>query len=182
MSQALTLKQVSKTFEQLVNQKTELENKIENHDYGSEQHDLVNESIQGIKSRLLEIQKGYAKASRPIKKRLLNNLLKQLILTPEGLHIKVHLAHGFEEPIASFNSNIINLKKYMAKEPVLEVSNSVSNLSVSGSDINKVGESWRIRTSDLFLRRELLYPAELRTHILIGMIKLSKTLLNVKRF
>jgi hypothetical protein len=70
--------------------------------------------------------------SRPIKKRLLNNLLKQLILKPEGLHIKVHLAHGFEEPIASFNSNIINLKKYMAKVPVLEVSDSVSSLSVVG--------------------------------------------------
>ncbi len=39
-----------------------------------------------------------------------------------------------------------------------------SNLQVLGSDIRKIGDPARIRTSDLLLRRQLLYPAELRDH------------------
>lgn len=159
------LKQLSKTFESLVMQKSELEFKLQTTHKSNEGMHLVNDTIKGIKARLNEIEKGFTKASRPMKKRLLNNLLKQLILTPEGLHIKIYMADGFEIPIKKIPSNVIEIGSKSHTEDGSGGFGSFSNLSVSGSDINRLGDSGTTRTYDPLLRREMLYPTELRNHI-----------------
>lgn len=160
--------QVMKTFEELTQKKAQAEKRQEDLIKVDEKEDKIQESVVMISHRLNEFHRGFKRANDSIKKRLVKNVLKQVVVSPEGLHIFVQLADWFD-----VSNRQLCLIRYEGaecpdKEQILlglKAENRDSNLLVFRSLINEIGESWKIRTSDLFLRRELLYPAELRTHM-----------------
>lgn len=92
------LKLVMKTFESLSKEKTDLENRLVRMSSGAEQEEAIKESVQIIQDNLREFERAYRKAKGSMKKRLLRKLLKQVVLSPEGLHIFMQLADGIEIP------------------------------------------------------------------------------------
>ena len=84
-----------------------------------------------------------------MQKRLLKKLLKQVVLTPQGLHIFMSLADGVEIP--NHQIKLVHFKGYKEQEtPSVAItkraSGDDSNLSVLGSDNGKFGDAIRIRT------------------------------------
>ena len=125
----------------------------------------IKESVQLIANRLSEFRRGFNRANPQMKKRLLRYLLKQVVVSEEGLHIFMQMAYGVEVP----NHQIKLIRVEGASENsrpefalARRASGEVSNLSVLSSDIDKLGDPGKIRTCDLLLRRQLLYPTELR--------------------
>lgn len=114
--------------------------------YQPDENELVTDSINAIEERLNEFKRGFPKASKGMKKRLLRSLLKQVILTPEGLTIFMPLADGFEVP-----NHQIQLVKVLGQHNVQnsefsiikKVSGDDSNLVVLSSDIGKFGDHER---------------------------------------
>jgi len=92
------LKLVMQTFESLSKEKAELENRLARMSSGADQDEAVKESVQIIKENLREFERAYRKAKGSMKKRLMRKLLKQVVLSPEGLHIFMQLADGIEIP------------------------------------------------------------------------------------
>lgn len=158
------LKQVMKTFEVLTKEKVELEEALSRLDSGADREEVIRESVQAISDRLREFQRGFRKAKGSMQKRLLKKLLKQVVLTPQGLHIFMSLADGVEIP--NHQIKLVHFKGSKDQEAPSVVitkraSGDDSNLLVLGSDNGKFGEPSTTRTYDLLLRRQLLYPAEL---------------------
>lgn len=167
-SSADVIKHAVKTFEALSKEKSELEDKIARLDSGADQEELIKESVQVIQDNLREFERGFRKAKGSMKKRLLRRLLKQVVLSPNGLHIFMQLADGMEIP--NLQIKLIRFEnKKDAHNPQFAITRKASgddsNLQVLGSVIRKDGDPGLTRTSDLLLRRQLLYPTELRDHL-----------------
>lgn len=137
------LKLVMKTFESLSKEKTDLENRLVRVSSGAEQEEAIKESVQIIQDNLREFERAYRKAKGSMKKRLLRKLLKQVVLSPEGLHIFMQLADGIEIP-----NHQIKLIRFEGskdeKNPqyalTRKVSGDDSNLQVFNSVIGKLGD------------------------------------------
>lgn len=137
------LKLVMKTFESLSKEKTDLENRLIRMSSGAEQEEAIKESVQIIKENLREFERAYRKAKGSMKKRLLRKLLKQVVLSPEGLHIFMQLADGAEIP-----NHQIKLIRFEGlkdeKNPQYALSRKASgndsNLQVINSVIGKLGD------------------------------------------
>ncbi len=161
-----TLKQVLQTFEKLNKEKSVLEGRLIHLSDVPDRNQLIAESRRLIEERLQEFQRGFKKAPGAMKKRFLRRVLKQVVVSSEGLTIFMLLADQADIPNhqiqlikdsgPSDESQSIGLTK--------KASGYDSNLLVLSSDIGKNGDSGTIRTYDPLLRREMLYPAELRNH------------------
>ena len=119
---------------------------------------------QEIAERLREFERGFRKASGAMKKRLVRRVLKQVLVTPEGL--KMYMLMAGQEDIPNHQLKLVREESVGGnKTPLYALTKRAagddSKLSVLGSDIRKNGDSGRTRTCDLLLRRQLLYPAEL---------------------
>jgi site-specific DNA recombinase len=93
-----TVKLLLQNFESLSKDKQALESKLNHLNELPNQSDLAKESIIQIKEQLHELEVGFKKASVNMKKRLLKNVFKQLVLSSEGLTIFMPLADGMEVP------------------------------------------------------------------------------------
>lgn len=149
-SSADAMKLVMKTFETLSKEKTELEEKIARVDSGVDQVELVRESVQVIQDNLRDFERGFRKAKGSMKKRLLRRLLKQVVLTPNGLHIFMQLADEME--ISNLQIKLIRFEnKKDVNKPEFAITRKASgddsNLQVFNSVIGKDGDFTRTRTS-----------------------------------
>lgn len=88
--------QMVKTFEELSLKKSQAQKKFDDLIKLDEKEDKIQESVVMISNRLNEFHRGFKKATDSMKKRLLRNILKQIVVSPEGLHIFVQLADWFE--------------------------------------------------------------------------------------
>ena len=142
-SSADAMKLVMKTFETLSKEKTELEEKIARVDSGVDQVELVRESVQVIQDNLRDFERGFRKAKGSMKKRLLRRLLKQVVLTPNGLHIFMQLADEMEIPNLQIKLIRFENKKDVNKPEFAitrKASGDDSNLQVFNSVIGKDGD------------------------------------------
>jgi hypothetical protein len=145
-SSAEVIKHAVKTFEALSKEKSELEEKIARLDSGADQEELIKESVQVIQYNLREFERGFRKAKGSMKKRLLRRLLKQVVLSPNGLHIFMQLADGMEIP--NLQIKLIRFEnKKDANNPKFAITRKASgddsNLQVLGSVIRKDGDPTR---------------------------------------
>lgn len=155
------LKVTAKSFETLVNQKTILDRQLEELSLQSDEVEFVKTNIDYTKNCLEDIKRGFAKSVGATQKRLLKNLINEIIVFENGIQISLHLAYGVES-----KSNIVDFQtKEDQPEPLKLVSGEASNLSVFSLSNGKTGDSGTTRTYDPLLRREMLYPAELRNHL-----------------
>lgn len=160
-----TVQQMLKMFEAMTKEKIELEDQQRRLEEKPDRLEFVIESIMLIDERLREFERGFKKAKGAMKKRLLRRLLKQVLVTPDGLKMFMLLADQEDVP-----NHQIKLVKATSKENpeslvyalTKKASGDDSKLSILRSDIGKVGDPGTTRTCDLLLRRQLLYPAELR--------------------
>lgn len=124
----------------------------------------VAQSAQYIRSSFVEFDKGFDKAPMGLKKRLVRNTIKQIVLAQDKLALWFYTDEDEKGP----NSRQLNLVKDEASEVGVSLVSGAdftgSNLLVKGSLIGRFGDRGRTRTSDLLLRRQLLYPTELRDH------------------
>jgi site-specific DNA recombinase len=174
---ASALSLAMKTFEALSKEKSELEERLLRLSSGTDQDELVKDSINLIQESLRDFQRGFAKAQGSMKKRLLRKLLKQVVMTPDGFHIFMNLADGVEIPNHQIKLVRFENEKEQKVSPfgiTQKASGDDSNLSIFRSDINKDGDATSIRTKDLRLRRALLYPAELWHHFHFPSTYMSK--------
>jgi site-specific DNA recombinase len=126
--------------------------------------DGASESAQFIRSTIVDFDKGFDKAPMGLKKRLVRNTLKQVVLAHDKLAFWF-----FTNPDEKGSEG---RKLHLVRDEQSEVGVSLvsgdsfgpSNLSVRRLDIGKLGDAGTTRTFDLLLRRQLLYPAELRHH------------------
>ncbi len=138
-----SIKLILNTFEALSKDKQTLESRLQQLNYQPDGNELVTDSINAIEERLNEFKRGFPKASKGMKKRLLRSLLKQVILTPEGLTIFMPLADGFEIPnhqmqlVKVLGSNNVQNSEFSI---IKKASGDASNLVVLSSDIGKVGD------------------------------------------
>ncbi len=88
--------QMVKTFEELSLKKSQAQKRFDDLIKLDEKEDKIQESVVMISNRLNEFHRGFKKATDSMKKRLLRNILKQIVVSPEGLHIFVQLADWFE--------------------------------------------------------------------------------------
>lgn len=162
---AEAIKFAMKTFEALSTEKADLEGRLDRLNSNSDEEAVIRESIDLIEENLRGFERGYTKAKGSMKKRLLKKVLKQVVMTPEGIYIFMQLADGVEIPNHKIKLIRFEDREGQKKAPFAitqKASGDDSNLLVLRSDNNINGDACRIRTYDLFLRRELLYPAELR--------------------
>ena len=117
-----------------------------------------------IRSTIVEFEKGFDKAPMGLKKRLVRNTLKQIVLA----HDKLAFCFFTDEDEQGSGQRHLKLVRDESSEVSVSLVSgadfAVSNLSVQGLDICKIGDSGTTRTYDPLLRREMLYPAELRNH------------------
>lgn len=159
-----SLKLVMRTFEGLSKEKSTLEERLVRMNSGADQEELIKESVQVIQDNLREFERGYKKAKGSMKKRLMRKLLKQVVLSPQGLHIFMQLADGIEIPnhqIKLISSGGSEGEGNGTIAITRKASGDDSNLLVLNSVIGKLGDSSRNRTCNPRLRRTVLYPVEL---------------------
>ena len=162
------LKFAMKTFENLSKEKADLEECLARLNSNSDEEGIIRESANAIEENLRGFERGYAKAKGSMKKRLLKKLLKQVVVTPEGIYIFMQLADGVEIPNHKIKLIRFEGPEGQKKAPYAitqKASGDDSNLQVLRSDNNTNGDRGTIRTCDLLLRRQLLYPTELRDHV-----------------
>jgi site-specific DNA recombinase len=154
------LKVTAKSFETLVSQKAILDRQLEELTNQTDDIDFVKTNIDYTKNCLEDIKRGFSKSVGATQKRLLKNLISEITVFDNGIQISLNLAYGFEA-----KSNIVEFQTINDhSEPLKMVSGEASNLSVFSLSNGKTGDSGSIRTNDPLLRREMLYPTELRNH------------------
>lgn len=102
-----------------------------------------------------------------MKKQLLRRILKQILVTPEGL--KVYMLLAGQEDIPNHQLKVMREENVGGNKTPLyalmkRVSGDDSKLQVVRSDIEMDGDHGKDRTCDLQFRKRLLYPTELRGH------------------
>ena len=130
------LKVTAKSFETLVNQKTTLDRQLEELTNQLDGIDFVKTNIDYTNDCLEEIKRGFTKAVGATQKRLLKNLINEIVVFENGIQISLHLAFGIEA-----NSNVVEFQtKEDHSEPLKLVSGGDSNLSVFSLSNGKIGE------------------------------------------
>ena len=151
------LKLVMQTFESLHQERQQLEDRLSDLSDTATANESIQESLSNVKESLDLFKKGFAKATGASKKRLLRRLLKQLVITPEGLHIFMNFAH--EELASQRQLELIRVKdSNSSKKSEFVLKKKVSNEQVSGSLIGKNGGVGRTRTCNLPVRSREFYP------------------------
>lgn len=93
-------------------------------------------NIDYTKDCLYEIKRGFNKAVGATQKRLLKNLISEIVVFENGIQISLHLAFGVEA-----KSNVVEFQtKEDHSEPLKLVSGEASNLSVFSLSDGKIGE------------------------------------------
>lgn len=158
------LKMMSDRLELIAKQKNQYVESLKM--FESKQNDVFDaaESAQFIRSSIVEFEKGFDKAPMGLKKRLVRNTLKQVVLA----HDKLAFWFFTDEDDQGSGQRHLKLVQDESSEVGVSLASgadfAVSNLSVQGLDIGKIGDRGTTRTCDLLLRRQLLYPTELRDH------------------
>ena len=136
---ASALKLAMQAFEKLSNEKVALEVRLERMNKGSDRDEMVTESMNMIQDNLRDFKRGFTKANGSMKKRFIRKLLKQVIVTPDGIHIFMQLADGIEIPnhqtkLVQFGGPKATSESRFAITK--KASGDDSNLEVLGSPIN----------------------------------------------
>lgn len=138
-----SLKWMTETFEALSIEKAALVERLSRLEEQSDAREFVKESIEGVSKNLNDFKRGFVKAKGSLKKRLVRRLLKQVVLTSEGLLVFMYLADGSDIP----NHQIKLIKELDQKTNETEAiylarkaSGDDSNLSVLRSPIGKNGD------------------------------------------
>lgn len=163
-----SFKLVIEQMDQLAQKKKELVQRIDRlRELSADDHGL-SESLEFIRDRLTDIQRGWAKMTVAQKKRLLRRLIVRLEVHPDKVGINYFMANGMETSgplsvefpsnetgsIGDQKNNVYPLKRRGPPE---------SNLSVQNLRELKNGDSAPARTGNPHLRRMVLYPVELRS-------------------
>lgn len=135
-------------FEKLSIEKNELEQRLLKLNQENSNEEEIKDSINLIQDHMLKFERGFNKAKGSMKKRLIQNLLKQVVMTPDGLHIFMTLADGIKIPnhqikLVKFENSQDNKRPPLA---LIQRASGDSDLGISGSDINKNGAPIRTRT------------------------------------
>ena len=161
-----TVQHMVKTFEALTKEKADSEKEFHRLEEKPERSQFIAESLQLIDERLREFERGFKKAGGAMKKRLLRRLLKQVLVTPEGL--KMYMLLAGQEDIPNYQIKLV--KESNSENPetpvfalIKRASGDDSKLQVLSSDNGKVGDATWIRTRDLLLRRRVVR----RDHVVI---------------
>jgi hypothetical protein len=113
----------------------------------------------------VDFEKGFDKAPVGLKKRLVRNTFKQVVLA----HDKLAMWFYLDSDDQGRGGNGLKLVRDETSEVGVSIDSGAnfgfSKLSDRGLDIGLFGDATSIRTKDLRLRRALLYPAELWHHI-----------------
>ncbi|HEY8269357.1 MAG TPA: hypothetical protein VIG33_00590 [Pseudobdellovibrionaceae bacterium] len=135
---------MTETFEALSIEKAAVAERLSRLDEQSDAREFVRESIEGVSKNLNDFKRGFVKAKGSLKKRLLRRLLKQVVLTSEGLLVFMYLADGSDIP----NHQIKLVKELDKKTNEIEAiyltrkaSGDDSNLSVLRSPIGRIPSS-----------------------------------------
>ena len=138
-----TVQQMLKMFEALSKEKAHLDEQLLRLDEKPERAQFVAESVQLIAERLRELERGFKKAGGAMKKRLLRRVLKQVLVTPEGLKMYMLLAGQEDIP----NHQIKLIKESDSKTPETPIyaltkkaSGDDSKLQVLSSDNGAYGD------------------------------------------
>lgn len=120
------------------------------------------DSVEFIKEKLVDFERGFYKSSGNQKKRLIRKTIKQLVLAKDKLAVWFYLSAD-DESLSGHKLKLVRDKDSEVGVSLVSGDHfSVSNQSAGSLDIGGSGDSGRTRTFDLLLRRQLLYPAELR--------------------
>jgi hypothetical protein len=102
--------------------------------------ELVESVVKNFENNLIEFKNAFPKAKGSLKKRLLTKLLKQVVLSPQGLHIFIQLADGVEIPQSQIKLIRFENKKG-PNNPIFAITKKAvgddSNLEISSSSIDK---------------------------------------------
>lgn len=79
------IKEMAKMFEAMTKEHAGLERQLKQLEDTPDQTQIISESRQEIGERLRDFEKGFRKANGAMKKRLIRRVLKQVLVTPEGL-------------------------------------------------------------------------------------------------
>lgn len=158
------LKMLSEAVEKVAKEKRVLTEYLESLSDATERDESGGSDIQLIKQRMSDFMQGFKKANPNFKKRLLRRMIKQLVLTTEGLSIFYYLAEDDETP----GHKMQLVRDEGAKDEKLDqfflvgaAKAGTPNLSASRSDIGKDGDPSVSCTRDLQFRKPLLYLSEL---------------------
>lgn len=140
----------------------------------------ASESTEYIKEKFVDFENGFHKGTDNQKKRLVRKTIKQLALTKDKLAVWFYL----NEDDTGTSGHKLKLVRDEASEAGISLVSgdnfSVSNQSDGSLDIGGLGDTGMTRTFDLLLRRQLLYPTELRYHKFDVTTKLTNIVLIVK--
>ena len=132
-----------KMFETMTWEKTALEDQLRRLEEIPDRQEFIAESLGLIEERLREFERGFKKAKGAMKKRLLRRLLKQVLVTPNGLKMFMLLADQEDVP----NHQLKLVKSPNKEDPETPVyaltkmaSGDDSKLQVLSSDIGKLGD------------------------------------------
>lgn len=151
-------------LEMLGRQKKQLENlRTKLLDQISSSSDLE-EGFEELQTRIFDFRKGWRKASSAEQKRLLRRLLGGLVCREKGIDVFYYPA--VLEGDRLDGSKVLKFKdktKDLSAVPGdSEGSDFATKLEVANLRVDVNGDRGRTRTCDLLLRRQLLYPTELR--------------------
>jgi hypothetical protein len=112
-SRAATIQHMVKSFETLTKEKADLENELRRLEEMPDRPQFIAESLMMVEERLREFERGFKTAGGAMKKRLLRRVLKQVLVTPEGLKMYMLLAGQEDIP----NHQIKLVKESGAENP-----------------------------------------------------------------
>ncbi len=122
----------------------------------------ASESAEYIKEKFIDFENGFHKSTDNQKKRLIRKTIKQLVLTKDKLAVWFYLNEDDEKTSGHKLKLVRDEDSEVGFSLVSGDHFSVSKQSGGSLDIGGLGDSGSIRTNDPLLRREMLYPTELR--------------------
>ncbi len=155
------LQEMAKMFETMSKEIVSLERQLKLLDEMPEQTQIISEDIQAIADGMQEFERGFKKAKGAMKKQLLRRILKQILVTPEGL--KVYMLLAGQEDIPNHQLKVMREENVGGNKTPLyalmkRASGDNSKLQVFRSDIEMDGDLGQNRTGDLQFRNHMLYP------------------------
>lgn len=94
------IRETAKELEILSRQKRVLESELENLKVRESNHEDVEDAVLDLKNKISAFNKGWIKASAPIKKALLQDILHAVIIGPKGFKIQYKLKHNLNKPVS----------------------------------------------------------------------------------
>ncbi len=156
------LKMMSERLEFIAKQKSQYNESLKMCE--SRQGDVFDakDSTHFIQTTFVDFEKGFDKAPVGLKKRLVRNTFKQVVLA----HDKLAMWFYLDSDDRGRGGHGLKLVRDETSEVGVSLDSGAnfgfSKLSDRGLDIGLFGDRGTTRTCDLLLRRQLLYPTELR--------------------